>query len=192
MDQLLAMRVFNKVADRGSFARAADELELSRAAASSHVAALEKHLGVRLAAPDHAARQPDRGRHRIPGPQPAPARRLARCRGEPARRALAPQGQAARGRSRRLRPLSVAAGVARIHAPLSVDRTGPAAERSHRRPRRRRCRRRVAGRAAANLERRRPTREPDEYRHVRLTGVHRRAWRAAYPGRPAGSTGCSA
>jgi DNA-binding transcriptional LysR family regulator len=48
MDQLLAMRVFTKVADRGSFARAADELELSRAAASGHVAALEKHLGVRL------------------------------------------------------------------------------------------------------------------------------------------------
>jgi LysR family transcriptional regulator for bpeEF and oprC len=48
MDQLQAMRVFNKVADRGSFARAADELELSRAAASEHVAALEKHLGVRL------------------------------------------------------------------------------------------------------------------------------------------------
>src|SRR5829696_5445947 len=48
MDQLLAMRVFRKVADRGSFARAADELELSRTAASGHVAALEKHLGVRL------------------------------------------------------------------------------------------------------------------------------------------------
>jgi LysR family transcriptional regulator for bpeEF and oprC len=48
MDQLHAMRVFTKVADRGSFARAADELKLSRAAASEHVAALEKHLGVRL------------------------------------------------------------------------------------------------------------------------------------------------
>jgi LysR family transcriptional regulator, regulator for bpeEF and oprC len=48
MDQLLAMRVFNKVADRSSFARAADELNLSRAAASEQVAALEKHLGVRL------------------------------------------------------------------------------------------------------------------------------------------------
>ena len=48
MDQLLAMRVFTKVADRGSFARAADELELSRAAASGHVAAFEKHLGARL------------------------------------------------------------------------------------------------------------------------------------------------
>ncbi len=48
MDQLQAMRVFNRVADRGSFARAADELDLSRAAVSAHVATLEKHLGVRL------------------------------------------------------------------------------------------------------------------------------------------------
>ena len=48
MDQLLAMRVFARVADRGSFSVAAEELELSRPAASAHVAALEKHLGVRL------------------------------------------------------------------------------------------------------------------------------------------------
>ena len=48
MDQLLAMRVFVRVAERGSFARAADELDISRAAASGHVAALETHLGARL------------------------------------------------------------------------------------------------------------------------------------------------
>jgi LysR family transcriptional regulator for bpeEF and oprC len=48
MDQLIAMRVFARVAERGSFAQAADELDISRAAASAHVAALEKHLGVRL------------------------------------------------------------------------------------------------------------------------------------------------
>ena len=48
MDQLLAMRVFSRVAERGSFAQAADELDISRAAASGHVATLEKHLGVRL------------------------------------------------------------------------------------------------------------------------------------------------
>ena len=48
MDQLAAMRVFARVAERGSFAAAADELELSRPAASAHVAALEQHLGVRL------------------------------------------------------------------------------------------------------------------------------------------------
>lgn len=48
MDQLLAMRVFTRVAERGSFAQAADELDISRAAASAHVAALERHLGARL------------------------------------------------------------------------------------------------------------------------------------------------
>jgi DNA-binding transcriptional LysR family regulator len=48
MDQLTAMRVFVRVAERGSFGRAADELEISRPAASAHVAALEKHLGARL------------------------------------------------------------------------------------------------------------------------------------------------
>lgn len=48
MDQLLAMKVFARVAERGSFGRAADELDISRAAASTHVATLEKHLGVRL------------------------------------------------------------------------------------------------------------------------------------------------
>jgi LysR family transcriptional regulator for bpeEF and oprC len=48
VDQLLAMRVFTRVAERQSFAQAADELDISRAAASAHVAALEKHLGARL------------------------------------------------------------------------------------------------------------------------------------------------
>ena len=48
VDQLLAMKVFTRVAERGSFAQAADELDISRAAASAHVAALEKHLRVRL------------------------------------------------------------------------------------------------------------------------------------------------
>jgi len=48
MDQLTAIRVFTRVAERGSFAKAADELDISRAAASAHVAALEKHLGARL------------------------------------------------------------------------------------------------------------------------------------------------
>jgi LysR family transcriptional regulator for bpeEF and oprC len=42
------MRVFSRVATRGSFAQASDELDMSRAAVSAHVAALEKHLGVRL------------------------------------------------------------------------------------------------------------------------------------------------
>ncbi len=48
MDQLQGMRVFARVAEFGSFARAALTLELSRAMASSYVAQLEKHLGTRL------------------------------------------------------------------------------------------------------------------------------------------------
>jgi LysR family transcriptional regulator for bpeEF and oprC len=48
MDQLLGMRVFARVAEMGSFARAADSMDLSRAMVSSHVAQLEKHLGTRL------------------------------------------------------------------------------------------------------------------------------------------------
>jgi LysR family transcriptional regulator for bpeEF and oprC len=48
MDQLQGMRVFARVAELGSFARAADTLDMSRAMASSYVAQLEKHLGTRL------------------------------------------------------------------------------------------------------------------------------------------------
>jgi LysR family transcriptional regulator, regulator for bpeEF and oprC len=48
MDQLLGMRVFARVAEMGSFAKAADTMDLSRAMVSSHVAQLEKHLGTRL------------------------------------------------------------------------------------------------------------------------------------------------
>jgi LysR family transcriptional regulator for bpeEF and oprC len=48
MDQLAAMKVFGEVAERGSFSAAAESLGLSRAAVSTQVAALEKHLGVRL------------------------------------------------------------------------------------------------------------------------------------------------
>jgi DNA-binding transcriptional LysR family regulator len=48
MDRLHAMRVFGRVARLGSFARAANALELSRPAVSEAVAALERHLDVRL------------------------------------------------------------------------------------------------------------------------------------------------
>ena len=48
MDQLLCMRVFARVVEHGSFARAADTLEISRPTATTAVAQLEKRLGVRL------------------------------------------------------------------------------------------------------------------------------------------------
>ncbi|MCU0977222.1 MAG: LysR family transcriptional regulator [Steroidobacteraceae bacterium] len=48
MDQLTAMKVFQRVAETGSFTQAADALDLSRAMVSTQVAALEKRYGVRL------------------------------------------------------------------------------------------------------------------------------------------------
>jgi LysR family transcriptional regulator for bpeEF and oprC len=48
MDRLLSYRVFTRVVDHASFARAAQELGMSAATVSAHVAQLEAHLGVTL------------------------------------------------------------------------------------------------------------------------------------------------
>lgn len=48
MDQLFCMRVFSRVVELGSFARAADALDIGRPTATTAVAQLEKRLGVRL------------------------------------------------------------------------------------------------------------------------------------------------
>jgi DNA-binding transcriptional LysR family regulator len=48
MDRLQAMTVFVKVVEQGSFARAAERLDLSTSAVSRHVADLEAHLVARL------------------------------------------------------------------------------------------------------------------------------------------------
>lgn len=48
MDTLISMRVFRRVVELGSFVAAAEQLGLSAAMASRHVAHLERHLGVRL------------------------------------------------------------------------------------------------------------------------------------------------
>lgn len=48
MDRLQAMRIFGRVARLGSFAAASVDLDLSRATVSESVAALERHLGVKL------------------------------------------------------------------------------------------------------------------------------------------------
>lgn len=48
LDLLAAMRVFTTVVEAGSFAAAADKLQMSRAMVTRHVAQLEAHLGARL------------------------------------------------------------------------------------------------------------------------------------------------
>jgi DNA-binding transcriptional LysR family regulator len=48
MDRFGAMRVFSQVVETGSFAKAAERLNLSTSATSRYVAELESHLGTRL------------------------------------------------------------------------------------------------------------------------------------------------
>lgn len=48
MDRFLALTVFAKVVEQGSFARAAERLEMSTSAVSRHLADLEAHLDTRL------------------------------------------------------------------------------------------------------------------------------------------------
>ena len=46
--RITSMQVFIAISRRGSFAGGANDLAISRAMASKHIQALEKHLGVRL------------------------------------------------------------------------------------------------------------------------------------------------
>lgn len=48
MDRFLEMQTFNAVVDAGSFVKAADAMDMSKAAVSRHVVDLETRLGVRL------------------------------------------------------------------------------------------------------------------------------------------------
>ena len=48
MDRLLAMQVFSKVVEHGSFTAAARRLDMPNATVSTLVRNLEAHLGVRL------------------------------------------------------------------------------------------------------------------------------------------------
>jgi LysR family transcriptional regulator, regulator for bpeEF and oprC len=48
VDQLLALRVFVRIAEAGSFANAADQLNLPRSTASKLIRDLEEHLGAKL------------------------------------------------------------------------------------------------------------------------------------------------
>ena len=48
MDRFLEMQTFNTVVETGSFVKAADALNLSKAAVSRHVVELERRLGIRL------------------------------------------------------------------------------------------------------------------------------------------------
>jgi hypothetical protein len=95
MDQILAMRVFNRVADRGSFAQAADELDIAGGRERPRRSPRET-LGARLRKSHDATRQPHGRRQRVPAAQPAHPRGTERRRGLAARRALEAAGPVAR------------------------------------------------------------------------------------------------
>jgi DNA-binding MarR family transcriptional regulator len=48
MDKLDAMQIFVRVAEAGSFTAVADQLQVARSAITRQIAALEKHLRVKL------------------------------------------------------------------------------------------------------------------------------------------------
>lgn len=48
MDRLESLRVFCRVVELNSFSRAADQLQMSNASITNHIAGLESHFGVRL------------------------------------------------------------------------------------------------------------------------------------------------
>ncbi len=48
MDVLLSMKVFRRVAETGNFSEVAREMDISQPTVSKHIAALEKHLSVKL------------------------------------------------------------------------------------------------------------------------------------------------
>jgi len=48
MDRLESLRVFCRVVELNSFSRAADQLQMSNASITNHIASLESHFGVRL------------------------------------------------------------------------------------------------------------------------------------------------
>src|SRR6516162_2349053 len=80
MDRMTSMATFVKVVESGGFSAATRTLGMSPSMATAHVQSLEERLGVRLLKPEHAAREPDRGRSRLLRALPADPGRRGRCR----------------------------------------------------------------------------------------------------------------
>ena len=128
------MQAFARVAELGSFTRAADELALSRAMVSTHVRRLERRFGVKLL---------NRTTRKV-AVTPAGADYLGNCRRVFAELAEA-QETLRRGREqptgslridvRLFRPAHPPSGAARIPRALSRHRSRTALQRAHCRPR---------------------------------------------------------
>lgn len=124
MDRLSAMQAFVRVAEAGSFAAVAEQLGLARSAVTRQIAALERHLGVKLLA---------RTTRRLSLTQEGLVY-LAQCRDildrlERADASVAAERQAVRGLIRMTVPMSfgirhfmpLAIEFARAHPDMAVD-----------------------------------------------------------------------
>ena len=129
MDQLTAMRVFVRVAERGSFSPGGRR---TRAVAACRERARRgaREAPRRPPAPPHDAQgRADRRGRRLSRARTAHPGGTARGRGGVARHAFATAGQAACRRAGHVRSIPAAAGAAGVHATLSADRTRGAAQR---------------------------------------------------------------
>lgn len=74
MDRIQAMQMFMRVAEAGSFVRAAETLSLPASTVTSTIKNLEKYLEGTAAEPDHKAGEPYPGRDAVSGAVPGNSR----------------------------------------------------------------------------------------------------------------------
>ena len=125
MDRLQSMAVFVRVAEQGSFSRAARQLGLSKSAVSKHVTRARGAAGRAPAQPDHAAAGADRGGRGLPRLLRAGGRRRPRRpTSPPASHSLDAARPAQGQRAHDLRlpaPGPAAAGVPGRHPAIEVE-----------------------------------------------------------------------
>jgi hypothetical protein len=94
MDRLTSMEVLHWVVELGSFSRAADRLDLSKASVTAHCSP-GKSPRREASESDNPAVEPDRRRNRLPRPCPPGPRRRAGNRRHAQRRRSVPRGSCA-------------------------------------------------------------------------------------------------
>ena len=180
VDQLFCMKVFSRVVELGSFARASEDLAVARPTVTTAVAAARK-AARRAPPPAHdASPEPDRGRAHVLRGVRAHPRRPRRDRGLTFELAHLAARPAARGDPALVRAPGLRARAAALPCALSAARGRDLHERPRGRPRRRRPRLCAARRGpAARFGARRTRAGEDELAHVRRARLPGRARHAA-------------
>ena len=178
---------FAALASAGSLTAAARELNVSTAAVSKRLSAMEKRLGVGPRAPHDAPHEPDAGGRTVPAARAPHPRRPARHGTGGQRLARHAARPAARQRDAGLRPQPRGAGALALRAQVPAGRSAAAAVRESAAAHRRRVRRLHPLRRAARRARRRAPhrRQPAAPRRgARVPRARRHAAGAAGPHAP--------